>query len=254
MNKLTLLNFFTVLRCSGCDDIFKLGREGNGTLCEVCTSKFEEEKQRACVSCGLTAQLCRCVPENIRSSGCNTLLKIGFYDPDDEGVTERLILTQKDYKNQRTTRFIADQLTASLRACLINSQISISNVIITYAPRSRAAVNEKGFDQAENLAKLCAKRLGCQFLKLLARNSRGKQQKELDRAERSENAKRTYEMKQSDLLTKATVVIVDDIVTTGASLAACVDLLKKAGAENVICLVIAQTNSKTQNIHSKHKK
>ncbi len=254
MKKFILLNFFTVLRCSACDGIFKLGKEGNAALCDECNTKFETEKQRCCSSCGLVASLCRCVPKNIRAVGCNTLIKIGFYDPENEGVTERLILDQKDHLNKHLSRFIAGQLSVPLRACLINSKRKLSDVIITYAPRSRKAVNEKGFDQAEILARLCAKNLGCRFERLLIRASNGKQQKELDSSARMENAKRSFELKRTDFNQKSTVVIVDDIVTTGASLAACVALLKKAGVENIICLTIAQTNKKTHNFSTKSKK
>ena len=242
MKRLTLLNFFTVLRCSACDEVFKLGAEGNAVLCDECRSKFEHEMQRCCSSCGLVASLCRCVPKNIRAVGCNTLIKIGFYDPETEGVTERLILNQKDYLNKHLSMFLAERLSAPLRTCLVTSKKNFSEVIITYAPRSRKAVNEKGFDQAEILARLCAKKLGCRFAKLLIRSSNGKQQKELDSSARTENAKRSFMLRSEYDFHKATVVVIDDIVTTGASLSACVDLLKKAGAENVICLAVAQTN------------
>ena len=242
MKNYTLLNFFTVLRCSGCDEIFKLGREGNAVLCTECNSKFETEKQRCCPSCGLMASLCRCVPKNIRAVGCNTLIKIGFYDPDSAGVTERLILDQKDNPNRYRSLFLAEQLSARLRAYLINEKKSLSDVIITYAPRSQKAVIEKGFDQAEILARLCAKNIGCHFGVLFVRSSNGKQQKELDSSDRIENAKRSFALKRADISKTSTVVIVDDIVTTGASLSACVALLKRAGVENVVCLAVAQTN------------
>ena len=254
MNKLTLLNFFTVSRCFGCDEIFKLGREGNGVLCSECSANFETEKQRTCAVCGLPASVCRCVPKNIRSAGCNTLIKIGFYDPDDTGTTERLILNQKDYMNKRLSGFIADQLSVPLRAYLINAEKDMSKVIITFAPRSRKAVNEKGFDQAEMLAKLCAKRLGCRFDKLIERTSGGKRQKELDSTERMENAKQSFELKTTDIPKKSTVVIIDDIVTTGASLSACVAKLKSNGIEDIVCLTIAQTNKNDHSITKKTKK
>ncbi len=254
MKKLTLLNFFTVLRCSACDEIFKLGKEGNAVLCDECNSKFETEKQRCCASCGLVASLCRCIPKNIRSVGCNTLIKIGFYDPENEGITERLILDQKDNLNKQLSRFLAEQLSIPIRAYLISSKKSFSDVIITYAPRSRKAVNEKGFDQAEIMAKLCAENLGCRFERLLTRSSGGKQQKELDSSARIENAKRTFELKRTDFSKKSTIVIVDDIVTTGASLSACVALLKNAGVENIVCLTVAQTNKKSHNSSERTKR
>ena len=254
MRRLTFINFFTVLRCQVCDEIFKLGREGNGVLCDECKGKLENEKQRSCEHCGLPATLCRCVPKNIMSAGCNTLIKTAFYDPDDEGVTERLILNQKDCINKDLSSFISGNMVTQLRAYLINSKINISSTVITYTPRSRKAVNEKGFDQAEILARLCAQKIGCKFFKLIKRTSSARQQKDLDGTERMENAKNSFALVDEVTPEASTVIVVDDIVTTGASLAICVKLLKNKGFENIICLAVAQTNKKRYNSTSKIKK
>ena len=245
MNKLTLLNFLTVLKCPSCDEIFELGKEGNGVLCRNCNSKFEEERQRTCNYCGMSAQNCRCIPKNIKSAGCNTFVKITFYDPNSDGVTEKIILHQKDYKNRYLSKFFANKMVAALISAVPDiSDTDMNHVMITYAPRSKKALNEKGFDQAEIIAGFCAKKLKCRFAKLIKRTYFSKQQKNLDVSERTENAKRSFKLKNINITDISTVIIVDDIVTTGSSLSACVNLLKQAGVEQVICLAVAQTNKK----------
>jgi predicted amidophosphoribosyltransferase len=68
-------------------------------------------------------------------------------------------------------------------------------------------------------------------------------QKTLGAAQRSENAQGSYVLSrrfQADLRGKS-VVIIDDIATTGATLAACASMLKEAGAVQVIALTAAKT-------------
>jgi predicted amidophosphoribosyltransferase len=76
---------------------------------------------------------------------------------------------------------------------------------------------------------------------LLRRKPMTKQQKSLGAAEREKNASASFELEQKVSLANRTVVLIDDVCTTGASLATCANLLHKAGASRVICAVVART-------------
>ena len=71
-----------------------------------------------------------------------------------------------------------------------------------------------------------------------------KQQKQLNAAEREKNAAHSFELASAADVSGKTVLLVDDVCTTGSSLAACVAWLKDAGAARVICAVVAKTEHK----------
>ena len=75
----------------------------------------------------------------------------------------------------------------------------------------------------------------------MIRRRRGetRQQKRLRYAERIKNARAAYDTVGGISLRGRTVLLVDDIVTSGAGMAQGVRLLRGAGAQNVICLSIA---------------
>jgi predicted amidophosphoribosyltransferase len=76
---------------------------------------------------------------------------------------------------------------------------------------------------------------------LLRRRILTRQQKELDAAAREKNAAHSFEVVDGSRIKGRTVLLIDDVCTTGASLAACTALLMEAQAERVICAVVAQT-------------
>jgi ComF family protein len=113
--------------------------------------------------------------------------------------------------------------------------------IVTFVPRSHEAVLRDGYDHMERCAKATAKKLGIRFYKLLGRSSNAKEQKKLDSAGRQENARKTIKLKTGHKLTGRNIILLDDIVTTGASLNACAELLLAAGARTVVAATIAAT-------------
>ena len=102
-------------------------------------------------------------------------------------------------------------------------------------PRRRAAIKKYGIDHAKILAKALAKRLGCQYVSCLISKSK-LPQKSTFAKERISNAE--FDLKNVDIKGKR-VIIVDDIVTTGASLGSCAALLHAVGAKEIVGCAIA---------------
>ena len=169
-----------------------------------------------------------------------TLRRMAFYHPGKGDAASRAVLFIKDNRNPRVCRFLANQLSFGLREECFTLGIDPQELVITYAPRGRRAVIRMGFDQAAMLAEALAKELGAQCLPLLVRRRGGKEQKHLSASERQRNVKTRFDIdrKSMALCGKRTVVLVDDIVTTGASMAACVTLLRRAGVSGVIGLCV----------------
>ena len=74
----------------------------------------------------------------------------------------------------------------------------------------------------------------------LRRRKAGRSQTELKREERRENVKDAFEARRPEELRGKTILLVDDVCTTGATLEACARALKEAGARRIGALTVAR--------------
>lgn len=106
-------------------------------------------------------------------------------------------------------------------------------------PIHRTRRKERGYNQAEVLAKEIGRRTGIPVESSLIRRVKKTQpQKLLDDAERQNNLKRAFKIERNDVKLKR-VIIVDDIYTTGSTVDACAAELKGAGIEKVYFIAAA---------------
>lgn len=153
----------------------------------------------------------------------------------------RIIYRLKKVRDKRTPAFLARELAPKLRSLIEQSggKESIS-FAVCYIPRGRSAALKYGTDQAKALALAIAKELELPCLSLLGRQKGySKAQKHLSASQRVFNARHAFCMKKGADCTKLTLLLVDDIVTTGASMAACIRLLRKNGAAGVYGVSVA---------------
>ena len=100
----------------------------------------------------------------------------------------------------------------------------------------------RGYDQCEILASDLAKRIGRSCLaRAIGRRGMPKRQAELSAEERFENAKGTFRVRDASAVRGRTLLLVDDIMTTGATLSECARTLKAAGAWRVWCVTAARS-------------
>ena len=94
------------------------------------------------------------------------------------------------------------------------------------------------------IAKKIAKELGIPVWCPLRRMRGSKKQKTLNRQERIENAERSYRLKNkiTPPVVDGCAVLIDDVMTSGATTASCARLLAKAGAKEVWVLTFAKTH------------
>ena len=101
---------------------------------------------------------------------------------------------------------------------------------------------DRGFNQCDYLAKALAKRLEKPFEKrVLKRVGSPERQSRLSEDERRENVKGTFSVRRPDLVKDLTVLVVDDIMTTGSTLSECARALKAAGAVRVWCVTLCRS-------------
>lgn len=112
--------------------------------------------------------------------------------------------------------------------------------IITWVPLSRARLRKRGYDQAQLLAEYAAAHLGIEAQPLLKKKRNNKAQSSLGgEAARKANVKDVYTLRADITLEGKRILLIDDVVTTGATMSECAGVLKKAGAAWVTGLTVA---------------
>ena len=109
-------------------------------------------------------------------------------------------------------------------------------------PLHPSRLAERGYNQAALLGSRLAGHLGAQSLPLaLERICDTPRQTTLDRAARTRNVADAFRARPRSRVSGRQVLLIDDVRTTGATLAACARALREAGATRVSAAVVART-------------
>lgn len=151
------------------------------------------------------------------------------------GELRQAILKMKRHRNEPLGRIFASNLAEVLRSQDWNPDLIVP---IPLAPRRLA---ERGFNQVELLAAPLAEDLKIDLQPgALQRRLETQPQKGLTVHQRWDNL-RTAFVADPAQMHGLTVVVIDDIMTTGATLSAAANVLNEAGAAAVYCLTLART-------------
>jgi len=113
--------------------------------------------------------------------------------------------------------------------------------VVIPVPLDRARLHERGYNQAELIAKPLARLLRIPFCSyLLVRTRPRPNQLRLTRRERWETVRGAYATHKTAQVDNLRVLLLDDVFTTGATLDACSRALKGAGAARVVGLTVAR--------------
>lgn len=113
-----------------------------------------------------------------------------------------------------------------------------ASTVITYVPTATSRVRKRGYDHARLIALEIARLRGLRCQPILLRRGQSRQVRST-RAERIAHAEDAYSLKNSKSIPRS-IVIVDDILTTGATLETAGRLLRKTGCKQVYGAVFAQ--------------
>lgn len=217
----TLLAPFAPHICYGC------GFTGS-PLCDSCRNDIEDDDFGRCVWCLKPAvgthQCQRCA----RKHGIRSAWAVGAR----EGV---LLEVVDGYK------FEACRAAANELAILLDETLPVFEVepIITWVPTTPAHIRERGFDHAALLARTFARSRGYRAAPLLARTSTLTQHM-LGKQAREKAAQDAFEVRQDAKESTTPVLLIDDILTTGATLRACAGRLKTHEDRDVYVAVVCR--------------
>jgi predicted amidophosphoribosyltransferase len=196
------------------------------TACPICGATGPAP----CPGCAALLRRAPALPTPPGLDGCSALLA---YD----GAGRELVARFK-YRNARSSaRFLA----GGMAALVAGEQVDV----VTWAPTTPARLRARGFDQAEVLARAVARRLGLPCRSLLRRNP-GPAQTGRDAVARY--AGPGFAARRG--LSGARILLVDDVVTTGATVAGAADALRRAGAAGVHVVAAARTPPGRRHVQS----
>jgi len=213
-----LLNFFFPLQCVNCGRM--LAADNKERVCGDCWSRIIYLNR----------------PIDIRLS-LEGIWSVAVY----EGVVKELI-HQFKYKEKK---YLANPL-GKLLVDFVEEYLEEERFdYIIPIPLEKARQKKRGYNQAELLARVLGEAVNKPiFTNLVERRKKTKPQFGLNREERFENLSGAFEISKSrkeDVATIAgkTVLLLDDLATTGATLNECARALKEAGVSEVYGLVLA---------------
>jgi ComF family protein len=129
------------------------------------------------------------------------------------------------------------------------SRVGVGATVVIPVPVHADRERQRGYDQAALIAEVAAHGLGLPFVRGLQRARATVAQFELDRDQRATNVNGAFRVREATGASGAGaasgvagrwVLLVDDVVTTGATLAACADALEAAGAAAVSAIAVAR--------------
>lgn len=173
-----------------------------------------------------------------------------FYEPQHRSnVESRLLFSLKDRGEERSVDFAARELADLIRRNVPFLDDVRESTVIVWIPRRVSAVRKHGFDHMERVAKRISHYLSVPAERIVRRRIFTLEQKHLSLAARKRNAHSTMALTKGTSLENKTVILIDDIVTTGASLEAAASLLMNLGAAQVIAAVLCATERERTDVY-----
>ncbi|MDP1760079.1 MAG: ComF family protein [Candidatus Woesebacteria bacterium] len=220
------LDIFFPKRCLQC------GKSGTD-LCSDCANLIEGLRTPVCFDCGKITQFgqfCADCRRKSKSSLKGIIVSAGY----ESGPTKEII---------HHLKYSGFTELASLLGELIFQRLSKNkppgDLVIAPAPLHGKREAERGFNQSELIARYVSKRLGIPGGYALSKIKKTESQVKLDKAERIKNLSGAFRCTDKELIFKKTVLLIDDVTTTGTTLEECAKVLKQNGAKEVWGVVVA---------------
>jgi len=221
----SLLSLIAPHECIGCDS------EGS-LLCAPCIDGLAAPV-RQCYKCHIPAERFATCPDCRRESALTSVLSAVKYTGLAKDIVWKIKFGRTRSASQEIASVIVQKL--SLQRQLVDKQ----HILITHAPTATTRVRQRGYDQAALIARNVARQSNAPYIPLLARAG---QQKQIgaSRSQRTAQLRSAFRPLRHDRIRGAHIILIDDVVTTGATLEAAAQVLMDAGARRVDAIVFAQ--------------
>ena len=241
-----LVSLFFPAGCRLCDHL--LTRASRLPICETCLGSFAALPAKVCAVCGSPALPATTLPigaeGNASVSAVRTCLdclertyrfecarSYAAY----RGPLVRAVVLLKFERIDPLAAYFGEQLASIAR------RDGLAGDIVVPVPLHRTRHRERGFNQAELIARQAAKHLRLPFKPVLLVRTKARPDKHiLTNEERWRIVRGAFATRPGSQVDNKRVLLVDDVMTTGATLDACAAALLEAGAKSVVGLTVAR--------------
>lgn len=234
-----LVSVFFPAGCRICDRL--LTGASRVPICDECLASFAPVPESACEVCGRPllimarreAQPLLCPACQDRTYAFDRARSFALY----EDALVRAILLLKFEQVTPLGAWFAERLAQLVR----RAGDALAADVVVPVPLHRERERERGYNQAALLSKPLAKRLRLPHKAVLLMRTRARPDKRiLSLEERWESVRGAFATRPGSQVDNLRVLLVDDVLTTGATLDACARALREAGAKSVIGLTVAR--------------
>lgn len=220
----SLLDFLYPRKCISCGDLIK-----EGSLCKICKhSLLYINPKKRCMKCGLEKDTCQCKRYVYRFEKV-----IGVFEY--EGVAKKIVTKYKFSHKMFYADFLAEAMARAVKA----EYSDIKFDAVAYVPTTLQNRLKRGYDQSRLLSERLSRLLKLKTADVLRCRLFRRAQHKSDFKGRFINIRDKYYFKSR--LKGGSILLVDDIKTTGATLDECARQLLLAGADRVYCVTALET-------------
>lgn len=222
--KNVIFDWFFPAVCIGC-------RKEGRFLCGDCEKKLQKRIFQVCYCCEKYSEFGVTCSECQKTKPLGQVLIAAFYTP----LLQNLIKRFK-YRFSSELHITFGKL---LIECLMKNNFSFSSHLLTFVPSHSKRQKWRGFNHAELLSTEVSKHFLIPCQTLLKRKKNTEFQSYFSRESRRSNIFSAFEVNAGIDIEKKHILIIDDVISSGATLEACAATLKSAGAVSVTAVVVA---------------
>lgn len=220
------------IKCIVCDA--ELSKDTRYGVCPNCKLPYNENY---CTVCG------RAVPvQNIVCDTCKNVVS-PFESARSSFIYGDASATLVHKLKYRNARYLASVMSEFMADTYFSTEWSIDEV--TCVPIHRSRFRQRGYNQSELLAREVAARIKKNFVITLEKTVKTKNMVKLNRSERMELIRGSFAAKSGAEIRGKKLLLVDDVLTTGATAGECARVLCANGAESVCVLTFASVAAKS---------
>ena len=201
-------------------------------ICHRCKSRLSAITDKFCPKCGrrtVADGLCLACKDDPPAFDA---ARAAFdYIPPESTVVKHFKFDNRPYLGKMLAPFLAKTWAAA----------GFSADVVTFVPMTAKKERRRGYNQARLLAEETAHLLNLPLRPLVLKVKESKTQHELTRAERLENLSGCFRLAEGAEVKDLSVLVIDDVITTGSTLSALAKVLKRRGAAKVYGLTFAAT-------------
>ena len=226
-------------RCKYCNTLIKKDEE----LCEECKENLPEIKGEKCKYCGAEKKRCNCKKHRTEYDGITAPF---YYEDSIALAVRRLKFYGKD--------FLADIFAEKMAERVKEDFKDVEFDFICYVPFTASQKLQRKYNQSELLAEKLSEKLDVPLNNIMVKLFDTNSQHKMNFKYRAGNVFGVYDVNEKVDVTGKTILLVDDVRTTGATLNDCARILKIRGADRVYCTIIAVAGAKSKDDNNESEK